>query len=111
MSRALLIKRASAILNYLMPHLNNWVDGDTLKKEVNQILNDSVDFETYSKAAFYLKNSMCPRGFDVHVSKTKRRFMLEEIETTSYMQRFAEQPDLKTGLGCILWDFLLSIRP
>lgn len=68
-----------------------------------------MDYQAYRAAAFYLKNSMSPRGYDIHVS-AKYGFKLEQIELTRYMQRTVEHPELKTGLGHVLWDWLLNFR-
>ena len=83
---------------------------NALKNLLNKKYSESVDDVSYRKAAYYLKNFMCPRGFDVVVS-SKEGLMLKEVELTRYMQRTAEYPDLKAGIGYILWDWLLNIRP
>lgn len=109
MNRDKLIKRAGNILQYLQGRLNERVPIETLVKELNKNCDDSVSRDAYRAAAYYLKNFMCPRGFDISVYKDGLE--LQQVELTSYMQRTSEQPELKTGLGYVLWNWLLNIRP
>jgi len=107
----IITKRAYRILDYLKAgHIDEFVAPETLVRDLNKLGGDAVDYQSYRKAAFLLKCSLCPHGYDIHVS-TKHGFKLEQVKQTRYMQRSGEHLEVKLGLGYILWSWLLNIRP
>lgn len=107
----LITKRAYRILEYLKAgHIDEFVPPDTLVKDLNKLGGDAVDYQSYRKAALLLKCSLLPHGYDIHVS-TKHGFKLEQVKLTRFMQRSSERLEVKIGLGYILWNWMLNVRP
>jgi len=102
-----IINRASSIADYLRCFIDKVIPLSELKNALNKKLQDSVAEESYRQAAYYLKTHMSPRGFEVHV--TKQGVMLERIKLPSFLKRTEEFPELKYGLGCVLWKWLLNV--